>query len=93
MFARQNPDAKEKKNFHGEYRKWVLTYYPSITEEQWEDILAADQSHDYQTYPTATSPHQDQDPPSDPPTDPPSESIDGPEDTSIPGVNPAAYEF
>lgn len=37
-------------------RKWVETFYPDIIEGQWEDIVSADQSHDYQLYLTETAP-------------------------------------
>ena len=28
LFALENPEVKDNKNFHGEFRKWVATFYP-----------------------------------------------------------------
>ena len=68
------------------------TFYPALTEEQWEDILSADVSHDYQLHPTETAPRDGQDLPQDSPADLPSDASN-PENISLPDANPAAYLF
>ena len=67
------------------------TFYPAITEDQWEEIVSADKSHDYQLHPTKTSPRHN--PPSDSSSDLPS-NTSNPEGTSLPAdASPAAYLF
>ena len=72
-----------------EFKKWVQALYPIINEEQWADIVAADESHNYELYPTERAPPPQQSPVDggDTPSDPVSNAED------IPAYNPAAYQF
>ena len=79
------PEAKTRKNFHGEFKSWLLTV-GDIDEEKWFDIVSKDDDHDYVAYPIekgpgiplqSSSPTNDDDPLND---------------VSL-GPNPATYEF
>ena len=67
----------------------MATSYPDITEDDWAEIVAADDHHNYQVYPTETSPPPDleRSSPIDPPSDPSSN------DGTNPEYNPEAYSF
>lgn len=44
---REVPEAKGKKNFHNEFKSWVLSLYDSMDEDKWLDVLRNDEEHDY----------------------------------------------
>ena len=69
-----------KKNFHGEYKKWVATFYPNVSKDRCADILSAACAHDDDTH----------DPPSGPLSERSSEPVSPPEDTRLAEANPAA---
>ena len=91
LFIREVPAAREKKNFHNEFKTWIQHSYPTMDEQQWEQVMSADEAHDYQTHPTEKAPCQVQ-PVLDHSFDGPSSSpFSAEQGTDLP--NPATYHF
>ena len=82
------PEAHKKKNFHNEFKTWVLSTHASMDEDKWLGLMADDEWHDYMTYPAEKGP--DRAPSSDSLTEENSPVYDYGDDV---GVNQDAYTY
>ena len=76
------------KNFHSTYRQWLLDNHPVIEEEEWTDMMSADEAHSYDKYPLS-SPN----PEHEGATVDTMQEIEVPDDNVIVEANPNMYSF
>jgi len=54
--VREVPEAHTKKNFHNEFKTWVLSTHASMNEDKWLSLMTDDEQHGYMLYPAEKSP-------------------------------------